>query len=423
MNKNIVSFLRETSLWIFPAVLPLLLLCLVIGCDDVNSKHQKYYDRGEDIYLGVVDSLKGTSGLEKVRFDWEINSDPRITKTVIYWHQREDSVVVDVNRTQSGALPMTYTLENINEGDYVFEFITRDNEGYYSLPREAIVSVYGESYIQSLRNRMIESIAKQPDGSMLITWGDIASNDIQYATVEYVVNNETKFARVENDEYETILTGIQTGEIISTFTTYQPENALEPMDSPKREYTLPTFEREINKANFAMVLLTGDNISTQSGSDRDLSKIWDGQTANPGILHTQDGDSRFSFPHYFTFDMGVSADISRFRLWPRTDAGAFTGHSPRFFEIWGTNELKKAEDDEAYWTSDDWKADWKMLGDHEIIKPGSEGEQKSVWAAGWEYPVEIDSRVRYIRLVVKEENWQGSNCVNIGEITLWGDDL
>ena len=59
------------------------------------------------------------------------------------------------------------------------------------------------------------------------------------------------------------------------------------------------------------------------------------------------------------------------------------------------------------------------MGDHEIIKGDA-----ADWAAGWEYEINEDiSRVRYIRLVIKNQNWQGSNCVNIGEITLWGDDL
>ncbi|WP_188749658.1 DUF4998 domain-containing protein [Parapedobacter defluvii] len=394
----------------------------VMGCDDMNSIHQQYYDFGEGIYTGVVDSLKALSGYKKIRFDWEVNADPRITKTVIYWNKRTDSVVIDVSRTQSGRINLSYDLENLDEGTYTFEFITQDNQGHFSIPTELVVTVFGEFYIQSLRNRSVSAITKQLDGTMLIEWEPIASSTVQYVTVNYTVGGIEQSLRVENDEMQTVLTGLETDDVIGIVTTHLPENALEPLEAPVREYVLPKLEREINKSNFAIVALAGDNTSVNG--DRNLARIWDGGTSNPNILHTVENAPGFDFPHRFTFDMGVQAELSRFRIWPRTDAGAFSGHSPRYFEIWATDQLTRPANDEAYWASDDWKNDWKLVGDHEILKPGTTEDQTAEWAAGWEYMVDDDSsRVRYIRLVIKNSNWQGSNCVNIGEITLWGDDL
>jgi hypothetical protein len=421
MNKHVISIIKKGTA--YTAIIPLLfLLYMAISCDDINSIHQEYYDRGEDIYTGVIDSLKTYAGYERVRFEWEINSDPRITKVIIYWNQRADSVIIDVNRTQSGPIPMSYYLENINEGSYIFEFITRDNDGHHSLFKETTVTVYGDAYAQTLRNRGISSITKQLNGDMLITWETISSREILFATVEYTLNGIAESLRVENSDTETRLTGLKAGDEINVYTTYLPENALDILNSPGRTYTMPKLNREISKANFSIVVLAGDNTSVNG--DRNLSKIWDGAITNPGILHTVENAAGFNFPHHFTFDMGVLADIGRFRIWPRTDAGVFTGHSPRYFEIWGAGELKKDAGDESYWKTDAWKADWKIMGDHTIVKPASEDAQKAEWAAGWEYPVsENAGRVRYIRLIIKSSNWQGSNCVNIGEITLWGDDL
>ncbi len=419
MNQYIISVFKQGIRRCFPVALPLFLIWMS-SCDDMNSIHQKYYDWGEDIYTGVVDSLKAYGGYERVKLDWELNADPRITKTVIFWNQRADSIAIDVNRSQSGRLQMTCLLENLSEGDYIFEFITRDNEGHFSLPVEVVAFIYGEFYQQSLRNRRVSSISHQEDGSMLIQWEPIASLDIRYVTIEYEVDGIEHSVRVENDETETVLIGLDTGDLIRVSTVYMPEDALDEFHSPYTEYTMPGFERQINKANFSVVVLAGDNTSVNG--DRGLSRIWDGAISNPGILHTVENAAGFNFPHHFTFDMGVLADISRFHIWPRTDAGAFTGHSPRYFEIWGTNELKNTPDDEGYWKTDAWKEDWKLMGDHEIIRPGS--DQGAAWSAGWEYDVSEEiGRVRYIRLVIKNENWQGSNCVNIGEITLWGDDL
>lgn len=399
----------------------ILQLCLM-SCDDMNSIHQEYYDRGEDIYTGVVDSLNALSGYEKVRFNWEVNADPRITKTVIYWNHRSDSIVIDLNRTESGRMKLSYDLENLNEGTYTFEFITRDNQGHFSMPVELVVEIFGDFYKQSLRNRGVASITKQPDETMVIEWEPIASKTVQYVTVKYVTGGVEQSIRVENDEMRTVLTGLKTNDIVGIVTTHFPENALEPLDSPVREYVMPKLEREINKTRFSIVVLSGDNTSV--AGDRNLARIWDGATGNPNILHTVENASGFNFPHHFTFDMGVLAELSRFRIWPRTEAGAFTGHSPRYFEIWATDELKRPENDDGYWKSDSWKNDWKLIGDHEITKPAATADQGAEWTAGWEYAIDDDiDRVRYIRLVIKNSNWQGSNCVNIGEITFWGDDL
>lgn len=238
MDKNRVLTYRKAFSKSILTVLPLLFVYLLVACEDVNSIHQKYYDRGEVIYMGVVDSLKSYSGYEKVRFNWEINADPRITKTFIYWNQRKDSLIVDVNRTQSGILPMTYLMDRFAEGNYIFEFVTKDDEGHYSMPKEIVVLVFGESYIKSLSNRSVASMKKQADGSLLITWDDITSNYIKYTTVEYKLNGETKSVRIENNEYKTILEDLKVGDKISIITTYLPEGALETLDSPKREYIL-----------------------------------------------------------------------------------------------------------------------------------------------------------------------------------------
>lgn len=317
---------------------------------------------------------------------------------------------------------MTYQLDDLREGNYIFEFITRDNDGHFSLPKEVIVLVYGEFYRESLRNRKISSIDHRDDGTMLVHWEPISSIAIKYVTITYESNGVEQSVRVENSDNETVLTGLDSGDVIRVSTTYFPENSLDEMQAPFSEYTMPKFEREINKAKFTTTVLAGDNTTNTNG--RDLSKIWDGTTANPGILHTVDNDPNFNFPHHFTFDMNVLAEVSRFRIWPRTDVGPFNGHSPRFFEIWGTDELKRSADDASYWTTDEWKADWKLMGDHEIVKPSSTSDQTKAWNEEWEFPVnESVGDVRYIRLVIKSPNWQGSNCVNLGEITLWGDDL
>jgi hypothetical protein len=419
MKNYIISKLSKRICKFLVILFPLFLLGLVTTCDDMNSIHQKYYDRGMTIYTGAVDSLRVFPGFERVRLAWQLTADPRVTRTIIYWNQRADSVVVPVNRTQSGIIPMSYYIPNMPERDYVFELITRDNYGHFSMPQEVVTTVFGEVHRGALRNRSVASIMRQPEGT-IITWDPIASQDVQYVTVSYEINGEQISVRVENGDIQTILTGLNAGDRISVATTYLHENALDPMTSRPVSYVIPVFEREINPANFSTVILAGDN--TTVNNNRPLSNLWTlTATNNPNILHTVSGQP---YPNHFTFDMGVPANISRFRLWSRTDNSPFTGNNPRTFELWGTNDLKADPNDAAYWAAGGpWQNDWVLLGDHEINNQGG----ADAWQAGEEFQVDEDCRVRYIRLIIKSV-WNmsadgGLPAISIGRIVLWGDDL
>src|SRR5690554_4189044 len=106
-------------------IIPLYLILSYISCDSMNSMHDKYLEWGEAIYTGVVDSLKVYPGYNRVKLTWEVNADPRIKKTVIYWNDRNDSVVVDVNRSQSKRVQMEHSFD-LPEGEYMFELATKD---------------------------------------------------------------------------------------------------------------------------------------------------------------------------------------------------------------------------------------------------------------------------------------------------------
>ena len=66
---------------------------LLVGCDGMNSINQKYYDRGETIYTGIVDSINVYPGYGKVAFDWQINADPRINKLIAYDEYCDDVIL------------------------------------------------------------------------------------------------------------------------------------------------------------------------------------------------------------------------------------------------------------------------------------------------------------------------------------------
>jgi len=526
------------------AMIALCAAIFMFACDDMNSLHQEYLDRGEGIYIGgvVSDSIEVYSGYRKIQFRWKINADPRIDKTVIYWDQRTGRRDVPVVRTTEGDMWMETLLDDMPEAEYIFEFEMQDKVGNISKATEVVGIVWGDVYIENLRGRGIKELSRLETGETQIIWEAVSFLSILRTEIEYMdADGDPVTVTVPNDDDKTLLEGLSTGDNISVYAVHLPEKGLENINSLKRRFVIPKFERMLDKSKFFEFFRPGDNTTPQPGNNdnawqnplplnldnRDIRALWDGNirndrrgdrsTTNPymrfgnpsspwyvegetttltnadgmrGILHTEDQsgqweNARFKFPHHFTFSIGTFANLSRLKLYSRGDAGSFTGHVPRYFELWATDEPKTIDDFENqaafelyYRTTyvehkdidnqiqqnpngnaayagrgkevfvqpapapgiNNWQQDWVKIGDFENRKPSGlnynqrNDADNAVWGNGndnlnlmnhgfeFELP-DIGKRVKYIRLVVKYPNWQHTNCINIGEVTFWGDDL
>ncbi len=184
----------------------------------------------------------------------------------------------------------------------------------------------------------------------------------------------------------------------------------------------PLFEEEFSKEFFADGHLAGDNISTRS--DRPVSNLWDGTT--DVIWHTDPG-AGYSVPQFFTVDLGVTGKLlSRFVLWERYDY-AYSQHNLRLFDVYGTDSLTHEIDDEYYADIDQWKQDWKLISECEVIKPSGSRvgtnteEDLAASRAGFNFDFkENATNIRYLRFVVKE-TWAKTTALHAAEIAVFGD--
>ncbi|MDR2425365.1 MAG: hypothetical protein LBD59_11705 [Prevotellaceae bacterium] len=132
---------------IFKYLIAAIGFCATVSCEDMNSLHQEYLDRGELIYPGKVDSINIYPGIEKVKFEWEVKADPRISKVEIHWSEGVEAKKREypVIRTEDGSFIMSALIDSIPEGSYNFEFITWDDAGNRSLASTRAVDIYGNS--------------------------------------------------------------------------------------------------------------------------------------------------------------------------------------------------------------------------------------------------------------------------------------
>ncbi|MGV8095148.1 MAG: DUF5000 domain-containing lipoprotein [Mangrovibacterium sp.] len=197
-------------------------------------------------------------------------------------------------------------------------------------------------------------------------------------------------------------------------------------DTLVRELT-PLFEKEIPKP-FAKYLLTSTDPALSIYNDKTdadcynantrLEKIWDGKTSAAAYTDGLVTKTNNGVPATFTFDLLVTARLSRFRHHQRQEGtNQFFGDANiRYYEIWGRADAP---------TNPSWDG-WVKLMDVESVKPSglpvaqNTDEDIALVRAGEEFNFPLDAPpVRWIRIRVKE-TWGKLQHVSIGEMTFWG---
>lgn len=176
----------------------------------------------------------------------------------------------------------------------------------------------------------------------------------------------------------------------------------------------PLFEEEMDKNKFKVLAF-----DTDTKNDWALTGLWDNNTvATTAGFHSE---NNAGFPQTFTFDMGVKAKLSRFRIWPVHDGREYSSSNIKQFEVWGSNA-----------PNPDGSFDgWILLNNYEVVKPSGlpvgtlSNEDQETAANGIEFIVPLDApAVRYIRFKILSTFASPPNSATGGawllELAFWG---
>ena len=190
-------------------------VCLATSCDDMNSIHQEYLDRGARVYIAIPLDVSALSGLERAEVTWSQQPDPRIYETRIFWNNRQDSVTVPVNRVDS----VTRHIVSLPEGGHLLEVANFSRGGHHSsLMRTVFVQTFGDNFRVTLVNRAIQNAVIQPDSSIVLTWSVI--DDAVGAT--WIVGT---YLTYENRYGEVVTVFIEADQRTVTLTDFTPGGA------------------------------------------------------------------------------------------------------------------------------------------------------------------------------------------------------
>lgn len=392
-----------------------LCLCLALftlfnSCSKMNDLHDKYLKRGETIYVAKPDSVFAFAGKERVKIRyWE--SDPKSVKLVVYWLSRTDSMVFDIP-AHAPKDSIEIIIPNLSEYNYLFELVTMNSKmENRSLSLNVNASSYGDQFRSHLLDRAMESYRWLDRNKLEIKWrGAIEKGvgcELLYDNIDG--NRATRFVPMAEN-----LTQIEDFEgELEMRTVFLPEKtAIDTFNTPFKSINIePLSELELDKTLFKqwnppqIPYTYYDWTST-------IDKLWDNTPATQYLTFTPSG-----FPYSFTFDLGQTVKLKRFKHWQRIDRGVvYRIQNVKKFQLWGS-----ATSD----VTDDF-SEWIKLGDFEVYKPsglpwGQETDEDIAYATqGDNFTIDPNAPpVRYIRYVV-EDSWDGAqNLFTVGELTFF----
>jgi hypothetical protein len=177
----------------------------------------------------------------------------------------------------------------------------------------------------------------------------------------------------------------------------------------------PLYEALIDKSRFVALKLPGDVWQAHSGAPSlVIERVWnnDISTSND-CFHTTPNSG---MPQHFSFDMGQTVKLSRFKLFQRPST-VWTAGNPRIFELWGSNN----PDLGGSWDN------WTKIESYTSVKPSGlplgtnsaeDIELARVTGEDFDVPL-ITPPYRYYRWNTVE-TWANVTYISIAELTFWG---
>ncbi|RTE52272.1 hypothetical protein EHW67_19000 [Arenibacter aquaticus] len=377
--------MKKSTRIIYFALLAIGIFFAVASCEETTETYSEFTKDGEIIYVGTPDTVIVAPGYEKLQFSIVINADPKISSGVLQTKDKSFVQEFDVQRQNIGQDTILF-IANLDEGEYNFDVYLKDDSGNTSIPREVTTVVYGSKYQNTLLSRSISAI-KVFESEAILSWGDVPNGSISTSLSYEDADGAMQTIEIPNDINETILTSYNLGGQIIVESIYAPSpNAIE-VFTASSETVFPE-QFQLNHTNITALRLPFD--ASDGCYVSSYERLTDGATGE--YWHSCDS-AEDQYPFVMSFDIGVSANLSGFRLDKRS--ACCGGRSPGAYQIWATNDLTGAEtaDIDAGELSD-WEADATAKGWVKLIDVTGNTQET--------FEVEIlenAENYRYIRIV------------------------
>lgn len=389
----------------------------ISSCSKQDDYKKEFLAGGEIVYAGALDTVIAQSGYKRINLKMVLSNDPQVTKIKAFWNDRQDSVVIPVQRPVASNT-INFLINNLNAGNYNFIVYTYDNQNHASVVRNASGVAYDDNYLNALANRTIKSVTPSiAVDSMLIKWNEPNAGQID-TEIKYTLQNgsEQVILLKPADTMVGIKEGYLAGSVLQYRSRYIP-NATSFDTFVVKEYStltldaLPPYERQLDKSLFKQYKLPTD-VGASTYATWLMTTLWNNTYNTPGYA-----TAIATLPVWFTFDLGESARINRFIYWMPQDR-IYNLEAVKSFEIWGSNTPA---------TDGTWDS-WTYLSTCTSTKPSGSAlgtntaDDIAAAAAGQVFVIPAGTpKTRYIRIKVLS-NWGNKTFQAMGELTFFTSD-
>lgn len=385
--------------------LMMLLICFLYSCKEYNERGQFPLD---DVPPGVITSpvVKNVAGGAVISYTIPTDKDLLYVKAV---YTLDNGV-----KMEQKASAYVHSLNIVGLGKsqiQTISIVTGDRSKNESKP--VLVEIHPQD---SPIYNIYSSIKIRNDfGGIRLDWDNPLGAEIVLTVCS--VNSEKKYTEVQKF-YSTAITGkgnirglpsVET--VFAVFISDRWDNLTDTISGP---YT-PIFEMKADRTKFVRWNPTGIPY-VELTSNYPIERLWDGDfTSNVSFYSLP---ITVVFPYSFTFNLGQTIKMSRFKAYQRDYGGQlYIGSNVKRFQVWGSDNPNVNQD----------FATWTKLGDFESIKPSGSGlgvvtaDDRAYALAGEDYSVDISApRVKYLRFNILE-TWGGTPAAQIGELEFFGD--
>lgn len=233
-----------------------------------------------EVEVDAPKNVAAMDGFERVKLVWEVDSNTKATKTLIYYGNSNSYKEIPLN-SNSASGKQEIIIESLDEGDHTYHLANQDKDGNESSKISITAKAYGEEYISQLETRGISKIEHDNKTKVatltLEAWdkGDKSVITYKNATTGAMVTVD-----VDNSNESFDLNDIDAEQTFEIFTLYTPENCMDQMQSAKQSYTTPeapsqpsgsTLEIKVMQLNVA----TGNALTALVGA----SHMWNDRCA------------------------------------------------------------------------------------------------------------------------------------------------
>ena len=394
---------------IFRISLALLLTVVLFCCKKSDTEFRDFLQGKEIIYPGVPVGVSYRPGNKRIMLLWKPSPDPSITKYVVYWNNKIDSIVVPSTGTDT----VKVLIPNLDEYVYSFTIYSYDAAGNRSIPFTVNnAKVYGPLYTGGLLNRPYNATnpyVVNPNGSLQLNFN--TPDTINITTFIKYTNQAGNVVEVQLAPTNNSITlpDYKPGTVVQYRSSYIPVlNAIDTFYVAGYSVFPQIFTFVLaNKSLFQEHPLPYD-VGIYSSETR-VSKLWDGSVGPQGYPNIFHSDGSY-LPHVLTFDMGQLYN----NLGQMEETGRNCCNNPTKFEVWGiadiTNAATTLRADDPGWVAEAIAKGWTLLKEVTRTDDG---------IAALKYDLmNSPPPVRYIRIRIINTA-TGSNYSNFSEVTFW----